>query len=275
MSDLDVTFIVQNRNYGCYLPDCLESIKAQKGLDDIEYEIIGLDAGSTDNSREIYERLIGGFVDATGMNQAEALNKALKLAKGKYIGWINSDDFYRHNFLKHHLSFFKKLDERFQNKVSVTSSVAMFLKQSSLFRMKVKLGSSYYIMRNLFNRDRLSVLRDRKLTPDNLHIYQPATLIDCNWLKCVGGWNEQLTYVIDLELWYRLAIVSYIGFIPKITTIIRRHDRNIGVVKHDEEEQEAILIRKRYEKAKFLGVADICKKSISSRLCMEPLKYGS
>lgn len=253
---MKVSFIVQNKDYGCYLPDCLKAIQSQNGINNVEYEIIGLDAGSKDDSRSVYQCLIGDYVDVTGLNQAQALNVALKMAKGKYIAWINSDDFYRNNFLKHYLSAFDKLHACKQNKqVSMICGLGIYLKDSALFKLKVKFASAYYLLRNPIRRTPqiIKMAQHSRLNP-MFNISQPATLILRKWLKTVGGWNEQLTYVIDLELWCRLATISYFGFIPKVDTIIRSHDRRLGIVKHTEQEKEADMIRKRYQNVKFLGM---------------------
>ena len=82
--------------YNCedYLEQCLDSIINQSYQN---LEIILVNDGSTDNSlnicnkyKKIDKRII--VIDQKNQGQAAARNKALSIAKGKYIGFVDSDD---------------------------------------------------------------------------------------------------------------------------------------------------------------------------------------
>ena len=85
-----------------YIRECFESILVQK-FDDIEF--ICIDDGSTDTSGSICDeyaqkdnRLIVKHSENRGV--AAARNLGLSLAKGKYIAWIDPDDYISSNWIE-------------------------------------------------------------------------------------------------------------------------------------------------------------------------------
>ena len=90
-----VSILVPCYNVEKYLPQCLDSIICQT-LKDIE--IICLNDGSKDKTLDIIEeyavkdpRIV--VVDKPNSGYGATMNKGLDLAKGKYIGIVESDDF--------------------------------------------------------------------------------------------------------------------------------------------------------------------------------------
>lgn len=93
MNDL-ISIIVPIYNMECYLERCIESILNQSYLN---IEILLIDDGSTDNSKDIclsYEkkdkRVKYFYKDNGGLSSAR--NYGIKKSKGKYIGFVDSDD---------------------------------------------------------------------------------------------------------------------------------------------------------------------------------------
>lgn len=91
-----LSIIIPVYNVENYLRSCLDSILTQENLQD--YEIICINDGSTDSSSSIlaeYQRSFPSLVILTQSNQglSQARNTGLSIAKGKYIGFVDSDDF--------------------------------------------------------------------------------------------------------------------------------------------------------------------------------------
>jgi glycosyltransferase involved in cell wall biosynthesis len=88
-----VSVILDNYNYGRFLQTAIESVLTQTYLN---YELIVVDDGSTDNSREIIEsygdRLIAIFQENAG--QEAAFTAGLARARGEIICFLDSDDYY-------------------------------------------------------------------------------------------------------------------------------------------------------------------------------------
>lgn len=99
-----VSIIVPVYNVENFLARCLNSLSGQT-LKNIE--IICINDGSTDSSQKILEkykhkdnRII--IINQTNSGQSSARNKGIEIAKGKYIGFVDSDDWVD-------LDFFEKL----------------------------------------------------------------------------------------------------------------------------------------------------------------------
>lgn len=89
-----VSIITPSFNQAAFLEKTIQSILSQE-YPCIEYIII--DGGSTDGSLEIiqkYANQIAYWVSEKDDGQADGFNKGLTKATGKYLGWLNSDDHY-------------------------------------------------------------------------------------------------------------------------------------------------------------------------------------
>jgi len=95
-----ITVYIPNHNYGRFLEQSIQSVLNQTLPD---FELIIIDDGSTDNSREIIERytdhekVIAVFQKNKGLNVTN--NIALRAAHGKYIIRLDADDYLDENAL--------------------------------------------------------------------------------------------------------------------------------------------------------------------------------
>lgn len=91
-----VTAIICNYNYGRYLPQAIESALGQTWK---PLEVIVVDDGSTDKSREIlgrYREKIKVILKENG-GQASAFNVGIREARGEIICFLDSDDYWHPN----------------------------------------------------------------------------------------------------------------------------------------------------------------------------------
>ncbi len=96
-----ISFIVPVYNVERYVERCIESLLHQ-GLSLDEYEIIIVDDGSTDQSGRICDDLASGHPAIRVIHQnnkglSEARNAGLRIAEGKYIQFVDSDDYLLEN----------------------------------------------------------------------------------------------------------------------------------------------------------------------------------
>lgn len=86
-----VSVLIPNYNYGRYLSETINSVLSQSHKN---LEIIVIDDGSTDNSKEVLEQFKDLIVFQCIANggQAQARNRALEISNGEYIALLDADD---------------------------------------------------------------------------------------------------------------------------------------------------------------------------------------
>lgn len=87
-----VAIVINNYNYGRFLKQCIESALNQSRPPD---EVIVVDDGSTDNSREIIERFADQIIPILQSNhgQAAAMNAGFQASSADLILFLDSDDY--------------------------------------------------------------------------------------------------------------------------------------------------------------------------------------
>jgi glycosyltransferase involved in cell wall biosynthesis len=96
-----VSFVVPCFNYGRYLTECITSIFKQEAC--VDFEVIAIDDGSTDNTRELLhsyrDARLRVIVHERNLGHIYTVNEGLAAARGAFIARIDPDDRYRPSFL--------------------------------------------------------------------------------------------------------------------------------------------------------------------------------
>jgi glycosyltransferase involved in cell wall biosynthesis len=106
-----VTIITVVKNNEKYLEETIKSIKDQSYKN---FEYIVVDGNSSDKSLDIIKRYdsdIDYWLSEEDQGIYDAFNKGLRLAKGKFIVFVNSDDI----LLKDAILYLKNYDEKYPN----------------------------------------------------------------------------------------------------------------------------------------------------------------
>lgn len=93
---IKISYIIPMYNAEKFIAKCISSIKEQDVPSD-EYEIIVINDGSTDDSRKKAEECLADIkysqlLTQDNQGQASARNKGVAIAKGKYIMFVDADD---------------------------------------------------------------------------------------------------------------------------------------------------------------------------------------
>lgn len=104
-----VSIITPTYNCAPYIGETIRSVLNQSYSD---WEMIIVDDCSTDNTAEVVASFNDSRIKYVALKQnsgaAEARNTALKLAKGRWIAFLDSDDLWKPNKLKHQLEFIQE-----------------------------------------------------------------------------------------------------------------------------------------------------------------------
>lgn len=90
---VDVTVLTPSRNYAEFIEDTILSVRGQHG---VTVQHVVQDAASTDETPAVLARHAAyvEWASEPDRSQSDALNKAFTKATGRWIGWLNADEFY-------------------------------------------------------------------------------------------------------------------------------------------------------------------------------------
>ena len=106
--EVDVSIIIVNYNTKDFLYNCLTSIFSQ--TKDISFEVIVSDNGSKDGSIQMTKKFFPSVIlleNNANLGFGAANNRGLKIAKGKYIFYLNSDTVLLNNAIKYFFDYFE------------------------------------------------------------------------------------------------------------------------------------------------------------------------
>ncbi len=196
-----VSIITPSYEQAEFLEDCIQSVLNQD-YPNLEYIVV--DGGSQDGSLEIiksYEKSLAWWVSEPDKGQADAINKGLAKANGEYVAWLNSDDMYKGGAIS---SAVRQLEAR--------PDVAMVYGDlDSVNREGQHFHTIHYQQYTL-----LDLLSFRM-------IGQPSVFMRRKMLREVGFLDQEFHYLLDHQLWLRLAQQYPILYVPEVWAAARHH----------------------------------------------------
>ena len=94
---MKLSLIIPVYNVEQYVGRCLQSCLCQPNVAAEDYELVIVNDGTKDHSMQVVEDVVRGFSNVTIINQhnqglSMARNAGLKVAKGEYVWFVDSDD---------------------------------------------------------------------------------------------------------------------------------------------------------------------------------------
>ena len=91
--EIDLTVVTPSFGYAHYLRDAIKSVAEQRGM---TVEHILQDGESTDGTVELLRELddLVDWVSEPDEGQSDALNRGIRRARGRWVAWLNADEFY-------------------------------------------------------------------------------------------------------------------------------------------------------------------------------------
>lgn len=90
---VDVSVLTPSLGYGRFIEDAIRSVSGQRGL---SIEHVVQDGGSTDGTIDVLRRYSDRleWVSEADEGQSDALNRAFARSNGRWVAWLNADEFY-------------------------------------------------------------------------------------------------------------------------------------------------------------------------------------
>lgn len=196
-----VSIITPSYNQAEFLESAMLSVLNQSYLN-LEYIVV--DGNSTDGSQEIirkYEKQLAWWVSEKDDGQADAFNKGLKHANGKYIGWLNSDDLFLSGSIQEAVTILESNPE-----LGFVFGDVQSINQHGDITNIMKYGDW-----------QLSDLMQFKI------IGQPAVFMRSELLEDIGGLDPSYHFLLDHHLWLKLAAKAPIKYSKKLWAAARFH----------------------------------------------------
>lgn len=199
-----ISIVTPSYNQGQFLEQTIRSVLLQ-GYPNLEYIII--DGGSTDGSLDIirkYDPWLSYWESVKDRGQSHAINKGFSQANGIIFGWLNSDDYLYPD------AFLSLVDLRRKNPGSIAwvgACQEVDINGGRLRKKFPKIGDAEQIG-NWSN---------------EAWIPQPSCLFDAESFKNVGMLDEDLNFVMDVDLWMKLSKIGPFAGTDKIISYARMY----------------------------------------------------
>jgi len=208
-----VSIIIPVYNGKKFLKETIESCLHQTLINNIE--IIIVDDCSQDNSLQIMEQFsletsITIIQNEHNMGLMKTNNKAVSIAKGKYLLFLGHDDCLE----KEHVEIMSKVFDEHTSIVHCNSN--LIDENGKIFGRGLNDVKQY--IRNYF--------LNYFLVLGNV-IHSTGTLIDREYFDKTGGWDETYKNYGEWLLWCKLSCAGSVKYTTKVRAQYRKHATNI------------------------------------------------
>jgi len=211
MSSVRVSVVIPTYNYAKHISGAVDSVLAQTYHD---YEIIVVDDGSTDDTREVlasYGDSISVVYQENG-GVSSARNQGVLAASGEFIAFLDADDRWVPEKLEKQVAF---MDANPQFVMSYTdmSHVA-----------GDRLVNKSYLHENGYHHFGSGRIYEQILQEG--FIFTPTVLIKKACFQEVGLFDPFLATCQDVDMWLRIADRFELGFLDEPLAVRFEHDTN-------------------------------------------------
>jgi glycosyltransferase involved in cell wall biosynthesis len=201
-----VSVVIPSYNRAGCIEKAIDSVLEQT-VDDIE--IILVDDGSTDNTRELVQNKYGDqvrYVYQENQGMAGARNTGIKNAQGDYIAFLDSDDYWRPGKLERQLSLAEEHPEYglLASRCDKIQRSGHINKPNRPLSYQSRRGKSGWVLNDLFQAN---------------FIRTSTVIIRRDCFNRIGLFDEKLIRGEDIDFWLRMASVYPIGFINESLTV--------------------------------------------------------
>jgi len=214
MAEVAVSVVMPAHNAAATVAEAVRSVLAQTLRD---FELIVIDDGSIDETARIVadqgDARIVLLRQGRKMGVAAALNRGLARASGVFVARMDADDRCAPGRLEHQVRFLESHDEV----ALVGTAIHLMNERGEVFDTRVRPGDDEYLQRELLVSN---------------PICHGSVMMRRGIVAALGGYDERLLHVEDLDLWLRLAEVSRLALLSEPLYYWRVHPASITQREH-------------------------------------------
>ncbi|MBB4522297.1 glycosyltransferase family 2 protein [Rhizobium leguminosarum] len=205
-----ISVIIPTYNRSSFIGEAIDSVLRQTFGD---FELIVIDDGSTDGTGEIVRgfednRLL--FIQQKNAGRSAARNRAIEIARGRYIAFLDSDDTYLQDKLERQVEFMEKHPE-----------IGMIYTSAKCIDAEGNILKNHVYIASVSGQIYHQVAFFRPVT-----ITLPTVMLRREVLDTVGGFDEEMERFEDTDLWRRVSKRYEVGALTYSTCLLRTHDDN-------------------------------------------------
>jgi glycosyltransferase involved in cell wall biosynthesis len=209
-----IDVVIPVYNGAQYIRECVASVLSQTLK---PYRVIVVDDGSTDNTVETVNALIESDPTVTlhrlGRNcgVSAARNVGVGLSDAPFVAFVDADDIWTPNKLALQLGVFKSGNRQ----IGFVHSAVFFIDEAGDRRPPGRGFSPHLLRGNVFSK----LLREGNVLTGSAS----SVMIKRAVLDKAGGFDDQLYFGEDWDVWLRLAAISEADYTPEAVVGIRVH----------------------------------------------------
>jgi glycosyltransferase involved in cell wall biosynthesis len=223
---LKVSVIIPTYNCENYICETIDSVFAQTYQD---FEIIVVDDGSTDNTKEVLkkysDRIRYFFQEKSGPSVAR--NAGVRASLGEYLAFLDSDDIWLRNKLEIQIKIMDSSPEvglictdgeKFNNEGMLATSLRPSLAKHALFKkdsLKFRISQTEINDGSIFKGDLY-----KELCLGNV-VVTSSVLVRSSCLRKIGDFDKGLNVAEDYDLWIRISQKYQILYLNRVTVRYR------------------------------------------------------
>lgn len=193
-----------NFNYGCYIEQCLKSLKNQT---DGNFELIIIDNGSKDNSLDIIKRVYPelNVYELNNLPLTKVANFAISKSSCEYIVRLDADDWWSSEYVA-----------QMKKKIILDPFCAAYFPNYEEVDME---GNTQRIVKRYDFDSDVSLL--------DIPAHGACTIFNKEILKSLGGYDESIDRQDGFDIWLKLIKDYRVTNIHDVLFSYRRHGSNL------------------------------------------------
>ena len=247
-----LTIVTPSYNQSRYLEATIRSVLAQEG---VEIEHIVVDGGSTDGSVEIIREFadrLSWWVSEPDRGQADALRKGFARATGDVLAWVNSDDLLAPGAAR-----------------SALAALAAHPEAGLVYGNAASIDADGRPLNDMDFRPYSAA----DLATFHI-ICQPAVFFRREAYLRAGGLDPSFHFLLDHDLWLRIAARGPIRHVPELWAFARHHPEAKNVAQAEEFGEEAHRVAARLASdPAFTGIYAANKRRIQAAALRFEARY--